>query len=392
VNLVLAIDGSRVGGRTFLLPSVADVEERLAQARLQKEYAPIEGDKKFCLATAKLILGHDSPAVQGGRVSMIQTLSGTGALSMVASFWSRFLPIQTRVLFSDPTWVNHKVVFENMGFMDHGLYRYLDRSSMTLDIDGMVEDLRGAPRKSIIVLQLCGHNPTGLDPSRAEWRRIAEVCRDRKHHIVLDCAYQGFASGDVEIDAWPARMLEREFGLEFAITKSFSKPMGLYGERIGAFLYVLRSEHAAARILSQAKTIARRLYSNPPLHGARIVTMLLTDEALQAQWRKEVRAMADRGRRLRGAFLAELEALGTPGPFGKGWSHIEYQQGMFSFLALTPAQLKYLREVHHIYVALEGRLSIPGLTAKICDSVASAVNDAVLAHPFPVAPVRKSKI
>eukprot|EP00756_Hemistasia_phaeocysticola_P004731 Hpha_TRINITY_DN12977_c0_g1::TRINITY_DN12977_c0_g1_i1::g.164313::m.164313/K14454/GOT1; aspartate aminotransferase, cytoplasmic len=384
VNLVVVADGNRIGGRTLLLPSVAEAERRLAQARLQKEYAPIEGDKNFCLNAAKLILGEDSPAIAGGRVAMCQSLSGTGALSIVASFFSRFLPIQSRVLFSDPTWVNHRQVFKNMGFLNLGTYRYLDRKTMGLNIDGMLEDLRAAPRKSVVVLQLCGHNPTGVDPTRAEWRKIAEVCKDRKHHIVLDSAYQGFASGDVDADGWAARMLEREFGLEFAITKSFSKPMGLYGERIGAFLYVLRSEHAAARILSQAKIIARRLYSNPPLHGARIVTSILTDEQLGQQWRKEVRAMSNRIRRLRGAFLAELEALGTPGPAGGDWSHLEKQQGMFSLTGLTRAQLAHLREKHHIYLPDNGRMSVPGLTAKTADSVASAFDDAIRTHPFPL--------
>eukprot|EP01065_Artemidia_motanka_P000800 TRINITY_DN1037_c0_g2_i1.p1 TRINITY_DN1037_c0_g2~~TRINITY_DN1037_c0_g2_i1.p1 ORF type:complete len:932 (+),score=329.34 TRINITY_DN1037_c0_g2_i1:383-2797(+) len=382
VNLVVVADGIRVDGKPLLLPSVAEAERRLAEARLEKEYAPIDGSRAFCLAAAKLVLGKTSPALQENRVALCQTLSGTGALSMIASFYSRFLPIQSQVLTSNPTWHNHTAIFRNRGFLNHTSYRYWNPRTQGLDFDGMAEDIRTAPRRSILVLQLCAHNPTGVDPTRAQWRQIAEICRERRHHIVLDNAYQGYATGDVETDAWVARMFEREYGLEFAISQSFSKPMGLYGERIGCFMYVCKQERSAERILSQAKVIARRLYSNPPLHGARIVTMILNDPELTDKWQQEVRNMAERIRRLRGAIRAELVALGTPGPHGRNWAHLERQIGMFSFSGLTRAQTDHLRKVHHVYMPTSGRMSIPGLTSKNADYVASAINDAVRKHPF----------
>ena len=375
VNLLLVADGRSIGSKSHLLLSVAQAEENLAEARGLKEYMPIDGAADFRKASASLILGSDSPALQENRVATCQSISGTGALSLVAALLSRFLPIETNVVLARPTWSNHRSIFEFCGFRNFVNHRYWNEQKKRLDIDGMLEDLKNAPTRSIVILQLCAHNPTGCDPSREDWRRIGRICWEKRHNIVLDCAYQGYASGDLERDAWPARLLEREIGLEFAITQSFSKPLGLYSERIGCLSYVCKTERAARAIQSQVKTLVRRTYSNPPLHGARIVTTILNDADLKTLWEKELQAMAYRITRLRGELLAELEQLSTPGD----WSHFtdKNEMGMFSHTGLTRKQVEMMRKEHAVYMLKTGRLSWPGLTSKNIMRVAKAIDDVV---------------
>eukprot|EP01059_Diplonema_ambulator_P026844 TRINITY_DN442_c0_g2_i1.p1 TRINITY_DN442_c0_g2~~TRINITY_DN442_c0_g2_i1.p1 ORF type:complete len:905 (+),score=248.69 TRINITY_DN442_c0_g2_i1:67-2781(+) len=373
INLVLVADGRTVDSKPTLLNSVAQAEHRLAEARGQKEYMPIDGSADFRVASAGLILGEDSPALREGRVATCQSISGTGALGLIASFYSKFLPIETTVLLSTPTWCNHKDLFDFAGFRNFYHHRYWDPVRMAFDFKGMIEDLRKAPHRSIIILQLCAHNPTGCDPTQEQWREIGQVCWEKRHYVVLDAAYQGYATGDLERDAWPARLFEREIGLEFCITQSYSKPLGLYSERIGCLSYVCKSARAARAIQAQIKVIVRRVYSNPPLHGARIVTTILNDPALKALWVKELRAMSDRVNNLRGTLIGELEALETPGD----WSYLRNTIGMFSLTGLTPAQVDELRQKHHIYLLRNGRMSWPGLTSKTVSKVAAAIDDVV---------------
>eukprot|EP00755_Sulcionema_specki_P001528 Sspe_Gene.3277::Locus_1074_Transcript_1_1_Confidence_1.000_Length_2808::g.3277::m.3277/K14454/GOT1; aspartate aminotransferase, cytoplasmic len=376
VNLVLVADGRTIDSRPTLLPSVIEAEKRLADAGMNKEYSPLDGTAEYRALSAALILGHDSPALKEGRVATCQSLSGTGGLSLAAYFYSRFLPITTSVVFSSPTWSNHRPIFEFVGFRNFIYHRYWDDKTKGLDFEGMIADLKAAPARSIVVLQLCAHNPTGVDPTPEQWKEIGRVCWDRRHHVVLDAAYQGYATGDLERDAYPARLFEREIGLEFAIIQSYSKPLGLYNERIGCFSYVTKSSRAARAIQSQVKVIVRRLYSNPPLHGARIIVTILSDPKLKTMWEKELKAMSRKHQRLRGSLVAELESLGTPG----NWEHISQQIGMFSYVPLTPQQIKLLRVRHHVYMLLSGRLSVPGLTSRNIAYVGAAIDD-VVRHP-----------
>eukprot|EP00659_Diplonema_papillatum_P000410 gene410-587_t len=237
----------------------------------------------------------------------------------------------------------------------------------------MIEDLKKFPSRSIVVLQLCAHNPTGADPTQEQWRRIGKVCWEKRHFIVLDAAYQGYATGDLVRDAWPARVFEREIGLEFAITQSYSKPLGLYGERIGCLAYVCKSARAARAIQSQLKTIVRRVYSNPPLHGARIVSTILNDPDLRRLWERELRGMAERVQVMKADLVAELQSLGTPGD----WSFLKRHVGMFSMTGLSLAQIERLRSKSHVYLLKNGRLSWPGLTRKTVPQVARGIDDVV---------------
>eukprot|EP01062_Namystynia_karyoxenos_P050206 TRINITY_DN3893_c0_g2_i1.p1 TRINITY_DN3893_c0_g2~~TRINITY_DN3893_c0_g2_i1.p1 ORF type:complete len:975 (+),score=379.00 TRINITY_DN3893_c0_g2_i1:73-2925(+) len=381
INLVMVAKGV-----PKLRPVVAEAEMRLAEARLQKEYAPIDGDKTFCEAAVKLVLGINSPALREQRLALCQSIGGTGALSITASFYSRYLPIQTQILFSNPTWHNHVDIFRNMGFSNLQRYRYWDPKRFCFDFDGMCEDIQNAPRRSVVVLQLCAHNPTGVDPTREQWARIGAICKERRHHVVLDNAFQGWGSGDVDNDAWPARYFERDLGMEFAICQSYSKPMGLYNERIGCFIYVCKQQQSALRIQSQAKVIARRLYSNPPLHGARIVAMILGDQTLRRRWKDEVRQSLSNMRRLRESLLEQVIRLGTAQPYPQWWYKLMQLKGMFLYTGLTPPQIDHMKKVHHVYMTQNGRISMTGLlTSDNVTYVAAAIHDAVEKHPFPAA-------
>jgi aspartate aminotransferase, cytoplasmic len=251
-------------------------------------------------------------------------------------------------------------------------YRYWDQSGRKLDIDGMLEDIRNAPNNSIILLHACAHNPTGVDPSQDEWKRIASVIREKNHLPFFDSAYQGFASGDLERDAWAVRYFIDQ-GFELFVAQSFAKNFGLYNERVGTLSVVTKSKDVAKALLSQLKLVARPSYSNPPAHGARIVSTVLNDKGLTSEWHDELRGMSGRIQKMRDALRGELERLGTPGT----WRHITDQIGMFSYTGLTKEQCKYLTEKHHIYLLTNGRISMAGINSNNVKYVAKAIDDAV---------------
>eukprot|EP01064_Diplonema_japonicum_P021301 TRINITY_DN30830_c0_g1_i1.p1 TRINITY_DN30830_c0_g1~~TRINITY_DN30830_c0_g1_i1.p1 ORF type:complete len:457 (+),score=100.01 TRINITY_DN30830_c0_g1_i1:57-1373(+) len=358
-------------GRPYLLESVSAAEIRIANTKLDKEYLPIDGLKEFRDAAVALALGEDSLAAKEKRVMSIQTLSGTGALQIAAALSHKFSPDST-VYVSNPTWANHRGIFEAAG-CKVATYRYWCGESKSLDFDGMVTDLKTASHGSVVVLHLCAHNPTGVDPTRDQWKRIAEVCREKRHRVVFDSAYQGYCSGDLDNDAWAARYFESE-GLEFSITQSFSKNMGLYGERVGCFMQVTNTPQVAEALASQAKAIARVTYSNPPKHGARIAAMILTDPSLRAQWVEELKGMSVRIIRMRELLFHEMQEQGTPGD----WGHIISQKGMFSFTGVSPKQVKHIVSKHNVYMLGSGRISVAGVTEGNVKKIARAFHDAVV--------------
>eukprot|EP00002_Diphylleia_rotans_P001573 TRINITY_DN1086_c0_g1_i1.p1 TRINITY_DN1086_c0_g1~~TRINITY_DN1086_c0_g1_i1.p1 ORF type:complete len:408 (+),score=108.20 TRINITY_DN1086_c0_g1_i1:71-1294(+) len=360
-------------GKPLVLNVVRKAEQQIfSQTTLNKEYIPIDGLKDFQDAAARLAFGDHCAALHEGRVVTLQALSGTGAVRLGASFVGRFFPKGTIVYLSAPTWGNHHNIFRDSG-CEIKTYRYWNAKTNGLDFEGLISDFQSAPEGSVIVLHACAHNPTGVDPTPEQWEKIADVLAAKGHTPFIDCAYQGFASGDTEKDAVAIRIFERR-GFQLFLAQSFAKNMGLYGERIGALNVICGSKDEANAVRSQFKAIIRPMYSSPQLHGARIVVTILNDPELNAEWRAEVKGMADRINLMRQELFNALKTNGTPGD----WSHVLTQIGMFSFTGLKPEQVDVMISKHHVYMTRDGRISMAGLSTKNVGYLADAIKDVVL--------------
>ncbi|CAG9465873.1 unnamed protein product [Pedinophyceae sp. YPF-701] len=357
----------------MVLEVVKKAERKMLDKGENKEYLPIEGLATFRAATLELLLGASHPAVAEGRAVALQSLSGTGSLRVGAAFINRFLPGRT-VYLSAPTWGNHKAIFADAG-VQWKEYRYFNPETVGLDYDGMIEDISSAPDGSIIVLHGCAHNPTGIDPTPEQWRAIAELCEKKEHIPFFDVAYQGFATGDLDADAFAPRLFA-DMGLEFFCSQSYSKNLGLYAERIGALCAVVSEQEVAGRVLSQMKKIARAIYSNPPVHGARIVAEVIGDAGMFDEWKAEMKGMAGRIETVRGQLRAALEKRKPE----KDWSFITSQIGMFSYTGMTPDQVANMTNKWHVYMTKDGRISLAGLSSAKCDYLADAIVDSVNNH------------
>jgi len=241
-----------------------------------------------------------------------------------------------------------------------------------LDIKGMLADIAAAPEGSIMLLHACAHNPTGVDPTTEEWKQIMNVIKTKNHFTWFDSAYQGFASGCLDRDAWAIRHFV-DNGLEMIVCQSFAKNFGLYGERIGGLHMVCNDVKKVDEVISQLNVLIRPFYSNPPKHGAEIVHTILSNPELYSEWKVELKAMADRINKMRTLLFDELNKLGTPGD----WSHIKSQIGMFSFTGLTTGQCESLIKNHHIYLLTSGRISMAGINSKNVIYLARCIDDVV---------------
>uniref|UniRef100_A0A3Q2NRB0 Aspartate aminotransferase n=1 Tax=Fundulus heteroclitus TaxID=8078 RepID=A0A3Q2NRB0_FUNHE len=364
-------------GKPWVLPVVKKVEKIIVHDdRLNHEYLPILGLAEFTSSSSKIVLGDDSPAIRENRVGGVQCLGGTGALKIGAEFLRRFYNgsnnTKTPVYVSAPTWENHNAVFSSAGFEDVRPYKYWDAEKRGLDLSGFLRDLESCPEHSVFVLHACAHNPTGTDPTQEQWKQIAEVMMRRKLFAFFDSAYQGFASGNLEKDAWAVRYFVSK-GVEMFCAQSFSKNFGLYNERVGNLTIVARDAENLKRVLSQMEKIVRTTWSNPPSQGARIVAVTLSSPELFSEWKDNVKTMADRVLLMRAQLKAKLQSLGTPGT----WDHITEQIGMFSFTGLNPNQVEYMVKEKHVYLMASGRINMCGLTSKNIDYVAESIHEAV---------------
>lgn len=362
--------------KPWVLPMVKTVEEQMASdATLNHEYLPVAGLPVFRTLACALVLGKDNPAILENRVEGIQVQGGTGGIRLAAEFLKRNLNSDV-VYVSNPTWENHKTIFSHAGFSQIREYRYWDPNVRGVDIAGFIEDLQNAPEGAIIILHAIAHNPTGNDPSPADWEKIADVMEARKLFPLLDCAYQGFASGDLEADAQTCRYFVKR-GFELFIAQSFSKNFGLYSERIGNLCIVTSTATVIPQIRSQMEIIVRTTWSNPSHHGARIVAMILNNPAYFEEWKKEVTIMANRIKDMRNKMHSKLRQKKTPGT----WNHIVQQIGMFSYTGLTPEQVRVMVEKYHIYMLNCGRISMAGVTSKNVDYIVDAMHDVITSHP-----------
>lgn len=349
--------------KPWILPVVRKATEiTVNDPAVDHEYLPITGLAQFTSAAARLILSPESPAIVENRVSSVQTISGTGANFLAALFLSRFYQWpegQKKVAYvSDPTWVNHHQILKGVG-IEPLTYPYYDPATIGLAFDKYLDTLKSAPPRSILLLHACAHNPTGVDPTREQWLQIADVVQEQAHYVFFDSAYQGFASGDLDADAWAVREFVKR-GIPLLICQSFAKNAGLYGERVGALHIVSPTPEAAVRIKSQLSVLTRSVISSPPAHGARLMALIMNDPVLFEEWKRDIKTMAERIITMRKELHRLLtDELKTPG----NWDHIVKQIGMFSFTGITEEQSRQLTEKAHVYLTTNGRISMAGLNS-----------------------------
>jgi aromatic-amino-acid transaminase len=352
-------------GKLPLLKCVAQAEKQMVEAHKARGYLPIDGIAAYDKAVQGLVFGADSDAVKAGRIATIQAVGGTGGLKVGADFLKRMNPA-AKVLISDPSWENHRALFEGAGF-EVGTYPYYDAARRGVAFDAMLGALDATAAGSIVVLHACCHNPTGYDITLDQWKQVIATVRSRGLVPFLDMAYQGFGAGIAEDGAVAALFLAA--GLDFFVSTSFSKSFSLYGERVGALSVVCASKEEAARVLSQLKRVIRTNYSNPPTHGAQVVATVLTTPALRAVWEDELAGMRVRIKQMRTALQDKLGAAGV----AQDMSFITKQNGMFSYSGLSTAQMQRLRGEFGIYGIDSGRICVAALNSKNIDAVVSAI-------------------
>ncbi|GLH43625.1 aspartate/tyrosine/aromatic aminotransferase [Pseudomonas atacamensis] len=352
-------------GRIPLLRAVIEAETIRVAQHASRGYLPIDGIAAYDQAVQKLLFGNDSPLISAGRVITTQAVGGTGALKIGADFLKQLLP-NAVVAISDPSWENHRALFETAGFPVQN-YRYYDAATHDVNRAGMLDDLNALPNGSIVVLHACCHNPTGVDLTPADWNKVLEVVKAKGHVPFLDMAYQGFGDG-IDEDAAAVRLFA-ESGLTFFVSSSFSKSFSLYGERVGALSVISESKEESARVLSQVKRVIRTNYSNPPTHGASIVAAVLNSPELRAQWEAE---LAEMRLRIRGMREQMVALLAEKAP-GRDFSFVGRQRGMFSYSGLTTEQVHRLRNEFGIYALDTGRICVAALNQSNIKAVTDAI-------------------
>ena len=348
-------------GVTPIMTSVHKAEKIMLDTEKSKGYLPIPGAPAYGKVVRDLLFGADDayPAATA------QTPGGTGALRVAAQFLNKFSPKST-VWVSDPTWPNHNGIFGDAGFKVEK-YTYYNAEDRSLNFDGMLASMEAMAAGDIIILHACCHNPSGIDPTIDQWKQIAQVINDKKLLPLLDFAYQGLGRG-LDDDAEGLRIVAAAVE-EIVICSSFSKNFGLYKERVGAITLKGASSEDVDKAFSNLKTIIRRIYSNPPSHGGAIVTTIMNDAALRAEWEGEVAQVRRRIAEMRELFVATLKNKGVEQDF----SFLTHQYGMFSFSGLNPEHVKTLKEKHSIYIVGSGRINVAGMTKANMDQLCTAV-------------------
>ncbi|KAL7575139.1 hypothetical protein ACA910_000504 [Epithemia clementina (nom. ined.)] len=409
-------------GLPWVLPSVQAAEEHLLLLQSKndnnKEYLPIEGDVEFLALALEFAYGEKLKkdlATRSRRLASVQTLSGTGACCVGGHFLAKFLKARAdllekeeeeddndnvenqknaadsskttpRIYLPSPTWSNHWNVFRQCGLEPHA-YRYYNHETNSLDMAGLLQDLESAPRGSAVLLHACAHNPTGCDPTRWQWRQIAQRMQERNMVAFFDSAYQGFASGNAHVDAAAFRTFVSRYSqtIPILLAQSFAKNFGLYGERSGTLSIVCRTEQEQEHVLSQLRSIIRPIYSSPPRHGSSIVKTILSNSTLREQYQKECASMAHRIQSIRQQLIQALHEAGST----LDWSHMDakHQTGMFAYTSnLTPERCDALTQDYAIYLTRNGRISLAGLHEKNLAYVAQAIHKVTSPPSSPTPP------
>ena len=347
------------------LQAVAQAEERLnATPHGASIYLPMEGLNSYRSAIAPLLFGAEHPALLEGRIATIQTLGGSGALKVGADFLKTYFP-NSQVWVSDPTWENHVAIFGGAGF-EVNTYPWFDTETNGVRFEALLETLQTLPAQSIVLLHPCCHNPTGSDLTDAQWDVVVEILKARELIPFLDIAYQGFGAG-MEEDAYAIRAIASA-GLPALVSNSFSKIFSMYGERVGGLSVVCEDADAAGRVLGQLKATVRRNYSSPPNFGAQVVSAVLNDEQLKANWLEEVETMRRRILDMRQALVSVLKAEMPE----RNFDYLLQQRGMFSYTGLSSEQVDRLRDEFGVYLIASGRMCVAGLNSNNVQRVAQA--------------------
>ena len=352
-------------GKVPLLECVRRAEQELVQKAAPRAYLPIDGLPSYDRAVQLLVFGKNSVPVGDRRVVTVQALGGTGGLKIGADFLRRLLP-DAQIWISDPSWENHRGLFENAGFKVN-TYAYYDAATHGLNFDGMLAALNAMPSGSIVLLHACCHNPTGVDLGAAQWAEVLRIVQARGLVPFIDIAYQGFGDG-LDADGTVVRLFAEAGGPVF-VSNSFSKSFSLYGERIGALSVVAESADEAARVLSQLKRIVRTNYSNPPTHGGQIVATVLDTPELRKLWETELMQMRDRIRAMRRQLVDQIQGR-VP---GSDFEFVVRQRGMFSYSGLSKEQVTRLREEFSVYAIETGRICVAALNSHNIDHSADAI-------------------
>lgn len=356
-------------GLTPILATVKEAEKRLLSTETTKSYLSIEGIAAYGVAVQKLLFGADAEIIQSDRARTAQVPGGTGALRTGADFAIKKLGIK-KIWVSNPTWANHGHVFKTAG-LQVASYDYYNAQTRDLDFDAMLASLQNVEDGDLVLFHGCCHNPTGIDPTLEQWEVLAKLIAEMGAIPFFDFAYQGFAKG-VEEDAQGLRIFAK-YNKELLVANSFSKNFGLYNERVGGITLVAQDSEIANSAFSQIKAGIRSNYSNPPAHGAAIVTTILNDSELYKQWVQEVADMRERIQEMRDLFVVTLIEKGVPGDY----SFISRQNGMFSFSGLSVEQVTRLKDEFAVYIVGSGRISVAGMTKynmqPLCAAIAKVI-------------------
>ena len=354
-------------GDPYTLKCVSKAQAKYAKDNPNHEYLPMGGDPNFLKHATKLAYKDDFKYFDN--IAAIQSLSGTGALRIGQRFLFEFYPFHKKIYFSKPTWGNHYSIAKGAG-LEIGEYRYYDPKTLGVDFEGMVEDLEKIEDHAIVLFHACAHNPTGVDLDHEQWQKVLEIVKKKKIFPFFDMAYQGFATGDINEDAYALRLFANE-GLDLALCQSFSKNLGLYGERIGCLSFLTQNQEQKNAVKTNLERIVRREYSNPPKFGAMIINYVMNDPELRKEWDEESSMMGNRIKQMREMLKKKLIEIGSK----RNWDSITKQRGMFSYTGFTPEQVERLKKEFHIYAISNGRISIPGLNPGNVEYVAKAFHE-----------------
>lgn len=351
-------------GQSLVLSCVKKAEAILVQQEPNKEYLPIEGSPSYIKAASTLIFSEPILNKYQGGFFGAQALGGTGALRLGGEFLSQ--ETSKSIFVPTPSWPNHKVIFTRAGMKVHH-YRYYDEHRREIDFEGLCEDIKNMPPGSTILLHVCCHNPTGFDLSKEQWHIVSALLKKQKVIPFFDLAYQGFKES-IDEDAYPVRLFASDEH-ELLVANSFSKNFGLYGERVGTLCLLTLHQEATKKVGSQIKQLIRGNFSNPPRHGAKIVTEILESPYLKSEWLKELSNMNDRIKAMRNALFVGLQAKSTD----RDWNFIRLQKGFFSFCGLNSEQVHMMTQKFAIYLPRDGRINVAGLNENNIEYVIDAI-------------------
>ncbi|GEQ70846.1 hypothetical protein JCM33374_g4526 [Metschnikowia sp. JCM 33374] len=366
-------------GKPIVFPSVKKAETVLLEKESDKEYTGIIGSKKYQNAVRNFIFNNSNKDANGAkligdnRIVTAQTISGTGSLRVIADFLKRFYSVD-KIIVPKPTWANHVAVFTDAG-ISADYYAYYDKNNNSLDFENLKKSIAAAEEESVILLHACCHNPTGMDLTPEQWDEVLAIVEEKKLFPLVDMAYQGFASGSPYKDIGLIRRMN-ELVVEgkipsYALCQSWAKNMGLYGERTGSISIVTESAAQSSAIESQLKKLIRPMYSNPPIHGSRIVETIFSDEKLLNEWLADLDSVVGRLNVVRDKLYQKLDKTNY------NWDHLLKQRGMFIYTGLSAEQVIELREKYSVYATEDGRFSISGVNENNVDYLADAINQVI---------------